>query len=139
MSACPRCHHGATRVRGTYVRTLADLPWSGRRVRLHLRVRTFACDLPHCAQRIFAERLPNVTVPYARRTTRLTDVVRAVAFAVGGEGGSRLLDRLRMAASASTLLRVDPADPCAGLPTGARAGDRRLGETQRADVWQHSG
>jgi transposase len=105
-AACPRCHHCATRIRGAYVRTLADLPWSGRSVRLQLRVRKFACDLPHCPQRIFTERLPNVTIPYARRTTRLTDVVRAVAFAVGGEGGSRLLHRLRMAVSATTVLRV---------------------------------
>ncbi len=116
-AACPRCHHGATRIRGAYVRTLADLPWSGRRVRLHLRVRKFACDVPHCPQRIFAERLPNVTAPYARRTTRLTEVMHAVAFAVGGEGGSRLLDRLRMAASASTLLRVIRRTPAPVRPT----------------------
>jgi transposase len=59
---CPRCQHQATRIRGSYVRMLADLPWSGSSVRLHLRVRKFACDLPLCPQRIFAERLPNVTV-----------------------------------------------------------------------------
>jgi transposase len=71
-----------------------------------LHVRKFACDVPACAQRIFTERLAAVAAPYARRTERLTEVVRAVAFAVGGEAGSRLLDRLRMVISASTLLRV---------------------------------
>jgi transposase len=105
-AACPQCHQCASRIRGIYVRTLADLPWSGHNVQLQLRVRKFACDVPHCPQCIFAERLPHVAVPYARRTARLTEVVRAVAFAVGGEGGSRLLERLRMTTSATTLLRV---------------------------------
>jgi len=69
-AACPQCRQCASRIRGTYIRTLADLPWSSRSVRLQVRVRTFACDVPHCPQCIFAERLPHVAVPYARRTAR---------------------------------------------------------------------
>lgn len=105
-SACPRCQQSATRVRGAYVRTLADLPWGGVAVHLQVRVRKFACDVPHCPQRIFTERLPDVTLPYARRTDRLTDIMRCIACTVGGAGGSRVLARLRVAASPTTLLRV---------------------------------
>ncbi len=104
--ACPRCPQPATRVRGSYVRTLADLPWGGVVVQIHLEVRKFACDVHHCSQHIFTERLPDVTTPYARRTNRLTDGVRCIAVAVGRAGGSRLLARLQMAASGTTLLRL---------------------------------
>ena len=43
--------------------------------------------------------------PYARKTMRLQEILRVVGFALGGEGGARLLWRLRMSASPSTLLR----------------------------------
>jgi transposase len=103
---CPRCAQTARRVRGSYVRRLADLPWGSLTVAFHLRVRKFACDVRHCAQRIFTERLPALTEPYARRTARLTEVLRHIAFATVGEGGSRLAQRLRTPTSAVTLLRL---------------------------------
>ena len=105
-ATCPTCGQLSWRVRSRYHRTLADLPWSGLTVTLQLSVRKFACDVTTCPRRIFTERLPTVTLPYARRTSRLADVLRMIAFATGGAGGSRLLDRLRLAASAATLLRL---------------------------------
>jgi transposase len=103
---CPRCRSASRRVRSCYQRTLADLPWSSCVITLLLTVRKFACDVAACPQRIFVERLPTVTVPYARRTNRLTDVVRAIAFATGGAGGQRLLERIGMPGSGTTLLRL---------------------------------
>jgi transposase len=47
-----------------------------------------------------------VVAPYARRTTRLTEVVRLLAFALGGEPGARMVKRLGMAASPATVLRL---------------------------------
>jgi transposase len=130
---CPHCGQPSWRIRGRYQRTLADLPWSGLTVRLSLTVRKFACDLPTCRQRIFTERLPTVTVPYARRTNRLTDILRAIAFTSGGEAGHRLLDRLHMPASASTLLRVIGRTPMPdpGTPRVLSIDDwaRRRGQT----------
>ena len=43
---------------------------------------------------------------YARRTVRLTDSLRSVAFALGGEAGCRLATQLRMPTSSDTLLRI---------------------------------
>ncbi len=104
-AACPVCDQKTARFHSRYLRTLADLPWGGRSVRLLLRVRRFRCSRSECPRLIFAERLPSVVEPYARKTTRLHEVLRLVGFALGGEGEARLLQRLGMMASPSTLLR----------------------------------
>src|SRR4051794_26904222 len=104
-ASCPVCGLKTARLHSHYRRTVADLPWGGRLVRLSLLVRRFRCSAPECPRRIFAERLASVVEPYARKTTRLHEVLRLVGFALGGEGGARLLWRLGMSASPSTLLR----------------------------------
>ena len=68
---CPLCERRAGRVHSRYERTLADLPWGEHTVALRLRVRRLFCDNPRCERRIFAERLPGVAAPWARRTARL--------------------------------------------------------------------
>lgn len=60
--------------------------------------------MPDCPQVIFAERLPGVLAPYARRTNRLAAWFTAVGFALGGEAGARLLAALGLTASPDTLL-----------------------------------
>jgi transposase len=103
---CPVCDHQSARIHSHYHRSLADLPWAGRMVRIALSVRKFFCTTVSCPRRIFTERLPTVVAPYARKTLRLTDVLRLIGFALGGEAGTRLLDRLGMPASSRTLLRL---------------------------------
>jgi transposase len=41
---------------------------------------------------IFTERLPVLVEPYARKTTRLREVLELVVFTLGGEGGASLID-----------------------------------------------
>jgi transposase len=106
QSPCPLCGHLARSVHSAYHRTLADLPWGQHAVRLHLVVRKFFCRTPACPRRVFTERLPALAAPYARRTTRLAEVLRLLAFALGGEAGGRLVARLCMAVSPATLLRL---------------------------------
>jgi hypothetical protein len=110
-ASCPVCGHKTARLHSHYRRTVADLPWGGRSVKLSLLVKRFRCSTPECPRRIFAERLPSVVAPYARKTTRLREVLRLVGFALGGEGGARLLWRLGMKASPSTLLRYVRGSP----------------------------
>jgi hypothetical protein len=88
---CPACGGVSRRVHSWYVRRVADLAWQGAAARLRLRVRRFFCDAPSCDRRMFAERLPTVVAPYARRTVRLDDWLRRVGFALGGRPGERLL------------------------------------------------
>jgi transposase len=99
------------------LRTLADLPWSGRSVRLLLKVRRFRCSRLECPRRIFAERLPDLVEPYARKTARLHEVLELVGFALGGEAGARLIGRLGMIASPSTLVRYVRRATLAAAPT----------------------
>ncbi len=88
------------------MRTVADLPWAGVSVQLHLYVRRFFCDNTTCSRRIFAERLGESLPAYARRTSRLAEALCALAFAAGGEGGTRLAHAQAMGASPRTLLRL---------------------------------
>jgi transposase len=102
------------------MRSVADIPWQNVPFQLHLRVREFFCDEPTCDQRVFAERLPELVAPSARRTVRLTTWLRTIGFALGGEGGSRLVRMLGLVraqptqqplASPATLLRLIRATP----------------------------
>ncbi len=116
-AACPRCGRPATRVQRRYWRTLADVPWQGIPVRVRLQVRRFWCDQRTCAQAIFTKQLPTLATRYARKTTRVVAVRTPLAFALGGEGGTRLVTVLGMVASAATLLRLIRRTP---VPTRSR-------------------
>jgi transposase len=104
VAECPGCGAPSEHVHGRYTRTVADLPWQGRRVVLRLAVRRFQCRNAACAKRTFTERVPAIP-PFAQTTTRLTAAHRAIGFALGGEAGARLADRLTMPTSTDTLLR----------------------------------
>jgi transposase len=106
MAGCPLCQAPATRVQSRYTRTLLDLPWATRRVRLQLTVRRFVCPTVTCPRRIFTERLPHVAAPYARRTTRLQERLLTIGFALGGQAGARQCATWRIAVSGTTLLHL---------------------------------
>ena len=103
---CPDCGHAAQRLHSGYVRTLADLPWADLAARLLLRVRRFFCDQLRCARTTFAERVPALVAPYARRTRRLASTQAEVGLALGGAAGARLTAQQHMPASRNTLLRL---------------------------------
>lgn len=115
---CPRCHRPSTRVHSYYTRRVADLPWHGVAVSLHLRTRRFRCKNSLCTKRVFCERLPRVVSCYGRKTVRLDDALRLIGLLLGGEAGSRAAHRLAMATSPDTLLRRVRAAvrPCAPTP-----------------------
>ena len=103
---CPACQECTKRVHSYYLRSLADLPISNRRVRLCLRVRRFRCQTRGCGRATFVEPLPHLVTSHAPRTERLTAAWGAVALALGGAAGSRLATKLNMPTSGDTLLRV---------------------------------
>jgi transposase len=103
---CPECRQPTRRVHSRYRRTVADLPWGGYTVRLRLRVRRFRCAQAGCRRRVFAERLPAVVAPSARRTARAQEILALIGLHLGGEAGARVVARLGIGASPSTLLRA---------------------------------
>ncbi len=115
---CPHCQHLSRRVHSYYARSPRDVPISDHAVQLRLHVWRFRCLVPHCPQQTFAERLPAVVPVAARRTVRLTAALHNLAFAIGGEAGARVAQRLHMPVSPDTLLRVirRAAVPAAPVP-----------------------
>lgn len=113
-AACPACGRMSRTVRSRYCRQVADLPLSGKRVRLLVQTRRFACDAVLCGRQIFAERFGDVLPPHARRTGRLEHVIHHLALALGGRPAARFAQRLMLPVSNDTLLRVIRRQ---GLPT----------------------
>ena len=58
-----------------------------------------------------------MVAPYARRSKRLTEIVRLLAFALGGELGARVVERLGLATSPATLLRLIRRTAVVAAPT----------------------
>ncbi len=114
---CPLCQCRTACVHSRYTRVVADLPWAGWGVRLELHVQRFFCQNPECKRRIFTERLPGVVAPYARRTTRLADLLTLIGFAMGGEAGNSLVERMGLEVSPETLLRLVRQEEERQVPT----------------------
>jgi transposase len=98
-AACPGCAVPSPSVHRRYQRHLTDLPWGALAVHIHLMVRKFIGRNVTCGRRIFTERLPDLVAVYARKTTRLTAVLRAIGMALGGQAGARLVARLQLSTS----------------------------------------
>jgi transposase len=90
---------------------MSDPAIGGRETLICLRVRRFFCDNNDCTRKTFAEQVPGLTVPYARRTPLLRHLLEAVALALGGRPGARLSRALAAGVSRMTLLRLIRALP----------------------------
>ncbi len=118
--SCPACGLLSRRLHSRYPRVLRDLPWQGRPATIRVTARRFRCLNTACARKTFAERLGSVATASARRTARLGDLQRHVAFALGGEAAARLADRLAIPASPDTLLRMAARPAAAEAPPPTR-------------------
>jgi transposase len=116
-AACPLCQHLSHRVHSHDTRTLADLPCAAKALRLLVLVRRFFCENKACARKIFAERLPELTSVYARRTTRCKERLTELGFALGGKAAAALSPQLGLQSSRMTILRMLRQTPDAAVPT----------------------
>ena len=103
---CPGCDQVSRCRHSVYERRLQDLPWQGCAVELRLKIRRFRCRNPACPRKIFAEPLPAVARPHARRTTRVREIMRLIGYTAGGLPGSHILQRLALCVSDDTVLRA---------------------------------
>jgi transposase len=117
QAACPACGTVSRRVPSRYERRVSDLAVSGQEVMIELTARRFFCGAATCEKVTFAEQIPGLTARYGRRSAGLTEVLRAVALALGGRAGARMSARLAAEVSRVTLIRL-----IRGLPEPAAAG-----------------
>lgn len=103
---CTGCARLSDWVHSAYVRHVFDEAVGGRPVRIDLTVRRLYCENPQCPKRTFAEQVPGLTRRYQRRTPALQHVVEAVALALAGSAGSRLLTVLHQALSWMSVLNA---------------------------------
>lgn len=105
QATCPLCHQPSTSLHSNYIRRIADLPWHGVAIRLELHTGKFRCRNDLCRRKVFCRRLPNVVESYGRKTVRLKELSGVLAFALGGEAGSRTAHKIGLKVSSDTLLR----------------------------------
>lgn len=104
---CRCCGRPSGRVHRRYVRSSADLPCAGRKVRLRLAARRFVFEATFCQHRIFAEQFKgDVVAERCRRTARLERIVHHLGLALGGRPAVGLAKRLMVPISDDTLLGV---------------------------------
>lgn len=102
--ACPGCGQLSDWVHSRYVRRVADEAVGGRPVVIDLSVRRLYCENPACPKVTFVEQIEGLTERYQRRTPALRRVVAAVAVALAGSAGARLLSFLHHALTWATVL-----------------------------------
>ena len=98
---CPSCQRKSSRIHSHYERTIADLPWGSRPIRLRLQARRFRCANRLCSRRIFGERFVDIVRVHARRTDAQRSALEDFGFEVGGAAGARLAQRRALAGSAA--------------------------------------
>ena len=103
---CPSCGQPSRRIHSHYLRVTQDTAVGDRAVEVHLHVRRLRCDTGVCRHLTFAETWPEWLDARVQRTSRLAQVQRSVAMALGGEAGKRLLTLLHEGTSGDTLLRL---------------------------------
>lgn len=120
---CPCCGSRSTSVHSSYIRTVADLPVSGRNVLLRLLVRRFRCRCMHedGKSHIFSERFCAVEC-YRRKTVRTEELILHTSLETSARKAEFLLDEMGIKASDSSCLRLIMRQP---IPE--TAGVKRIG------------
>jgi len=94
ISYCPVCVPPSHRIHSHYERALKDLLLVQFSLTILPEVCKFFCYSEGCQCRIFTERLPNVVLPWARRTERCSKQLKSIALVLGGSAAARLSHQL---------------------------------------------
>lgn len=117
VASCPTCGGESRRVHSRYRRAIADMPIAGCRTAIRLLVRRFRCAEPACPRATFAEQVPRLVAPHARRSLALRALHARLGLALGGRAGMRLSHPLQLPVGRMTILRAVRALPDPPAPT----------------------
>jgi hypothetical protein len=85
-------------------RRLQDYPAHGDEVTVDLAICRWRCQAPACPRRTFSDQIASIARPFARRTSRVGEIVTHLGHATGGRPAERLLHRLGLGVSDDTVL-----------------------------------
>ena len=103
IGICLDCGRRSRNRHGWSNRSLQDLPAQGKTVTVKLLLSRWRCAHQKCERQTFTDRLPTIASPYARRTTRVAEIVGLLGHGAGGRPGERLMQRLGMPVSDDTM------------------------------------
>jgi transposase len=106
QAACPACGTWSSRVHGSYVRRVRDLPLGGRPVLVRLAMRRFVCINTACKKVTFAGQADGLTARYQRWSVPLAGLLSQIGLELAGRAGTRLTRALGIAVHRGTLLRL---------------------------------
>lgn len=102
---CPSCGTQSKQLHSYYHRLLLDLSLGPQHVIIHLKSRKWFCTEDCCQQRIFTERFTWLK-PYARRTERLQQLLRKLAFSMSCRQAEKVAYSFLPRISHDTFLRI---------------------------------
>ena len=117
VAHCPLCNCSTHRVHNRYERILKDLPFVQFSLTILLVVCKFFCLNQNCPRRIFTERLPHIVAPWARRTIRYSDHLKAMGLELGGSAAARLSHQIGYEHSRNAFLRLISSLPLPEIST----------------------
>lgn len=89
-ACCPTCQRTSNLIHSLYWRAVRDMPWQEAPVELRVEIRRFRCRVRDCPRKTCLQRLPMVMARQARQTARLSETIRLIGYALGGEADWRL-------------------------------------------------
>ena len=122
-ATCPACGASSRNIHSRYVRKVADLPISGRKVTIHLLTRRFRCPYPHEDGRkhVFSERHEAVD-RYRRRTRRTEDLILRTSLETSARKAEHMMSLQGLDVSDTTCLRLVMREPLPDNPDVRRIG-----------------
>lgn len=131
---CPVCGASSLSVHSRYVRKVADLPVSGRRVTIRLLTRRFRCPHPHDDGRkhVFSERHEAVGW-YRRRTRRAEDLILRTALEMSARKAEHMMSLQGMDVSDTTCLRLVMREALPDHPDVRRGYEDDISDKNRRD------
>jgi hypothetical protein len=105
-AVCPYCQTLSEKRHSSYIRKPQALPCSNTPVQLVLSVQRYICQNPECSHTTFAERIPDTSSFYSRKTVHLEVLLKVLAFEMSAETVARVCYKLNLQVSPDSVLRT---------------------------------